>query len=136
MNTYPDRRLSVRRGDRTAVARDRFALIGDPGVAVELVVRATLKTEFASAPPVNVGTAKKLSSVRLAQQQAAAAQELGERCTAKRAEPSCDALVRQRAELLGHRETPLPEAALGWRDIHVQGVREVRAGERDGERET
>lgn len=63
------------------------------------------------------------------EEDSAAAEEFRQRGSAEAAESTVDPLMRQRANLLGHCETPLGEPSLGWNDFQVQGVGEISARE-------
>lgn len=70
-----------------------------------------------------------------AQKNPTALQQLLESLWAQAAESAAQAFVGDRAQLLGHREAILFEAALRCWNCQVQGVAEVGSGERDGEGE-
>lgn len=70
-----------------------------------------------------------------AQENPTALQQLPESLRAQAAEPAAQALVGDRAQLLGHREAILFEAAFRCWNRQVQGIAEVGSGERHGEGE-
>lgn len=63
-----------------------------------------------------------VQSERVTQEQPAAPKKLCERSGAKLSEPFGGSLMRERAQLLGHREAPLSQPTLRRLDLQMQGV--------------